>query len=248
MTRKIVITGGNGSLAQQIISANDCHDISSPSRADLDITSVTSIRTYLDSLGYVPDILIHAAAMTRPMSRHHVEPVLSIQSNIIGTSNIVAECIARRIKIIYISTDYVYPGTEGNYAEDSPLLPYGSGKDGISKYGWSKLGGECAVRLHHDYLIVRACICGRPFPHSKALSDVRKSFMYNDEAAKILLQILDQNGVVNLGGPPRTVYEFAAENCPETQPVSRLDLPDALIAPDTTMNVEKLSSLIGSVT
>ena len=126
-------------------------------------------------------------------------------------------------------------------------MPYGFGKDGISKYGWSKLGGECAVRLHHDYLIVRACICARPFPHAKALSDVRKSFMYNDEAARILLQIIDRSGVINLGGPPRTVYEFAAETSPESQPISRFDLQDASIAPDTTMNIEKLSSLIGSV-
>ena len=247
MNMKIVITGGQGDLANQIIKANSCHEICAPSRADMDITSVPSIRSFLDSIGFVPDILIHAAAMTRPMSRHHEDPVLSIHSNIIGTSNVVAECIARRIKLVYISTDYVYPGTEGNYSEDSPLLPFGGGKDGISKYGWSKLGGECAVRLHHDYLIVRACICGRPFPHKNALSDVRKSFMYNDEAAKCLLQLLDQNGVVNLGGPPKTVYEFASESCSDVQPISRLDIQNASIAPDTTMNIRKLSSLLGSV-
>ena len=35
--------------------------------------------------------------------------------------------------------------------------------DGINKYGWSKLGGECAVHILDNYLILRACLCDYPF-------------------------------------------------------------------------------------
>ena len=59
----------------------------------------------------------------------------SISLNIIGTSNIVIECAKRNIKVIYFSTNYIYPGVKGNYSETSPLLP-------LNNYSWSKLGGE----------------------------------------------------------------------------------------------------------
>ena len=49
-------------------------------------------------------------------------------------------------RLIYMSTDYVYPGTTGNYKEEDPLLP-------INDYAWTKLGGECAVQLYNNSLI-----------------------------------------------------------------------------------------------
>ena len=36
-----------------------------------------------------------------------------------------------------------------------PVSPFNNALDGISKYAWSKLGGECAVRLLDRYLIIR---------------------------------------------------------------------------------------------
>jgi dTDP-4-dehydrorhamnose reductase len=74
------------------------------------------------------------------MVKHIESPDASIKNNIIGTSNVVLACIEYNIKLIYISTDYVYPCTEGNYSEEDPLLP-------VNEYAWSKLGGECAVKF-----------------------------------------------------------------------------------------------------
>ena len=65
---------------------------------------------------------------------------ISIDNNIIGTCNVVKACKKLKIKLIYLSTSYVYPGLKGNYKETSPLLPY-------NNYAWSKLGGECAVQM-----------------------------------------------------------------------------------------------------
>ena len=108
------------------------------------------------------------------MQKHEIHPEISIQTNIIGTSLLAMEYHIRSIKLVYISTDYIYPGLAGNYKEDSPLSPYSINNDGISKYGWSKLGGECAVQILTDSLIIRACICDYPFPHKAALIDVKK--------------------------------------------------------------------------
>ena len=57
----------------------------------------------------------------------------------------------KNIKLIYFSTNYVYPGSKGNYKETDSLLP-------VNNYAWSKLGGEASVQLYKNSLILRVCM------------------------------------------------------------------------------------------
>ena len=66
-----------------------------------------------------------------------------------------------KIKLVYISTGYVYPGKKGNYKETDPLRPW-------NNCGWSKLGGEASVQMYKNSLILRANISQSPFVHKKA--------------------------------------------------------------------------------
>ena len=91
---------------------------------------------------------------------------------------------------------------------------------------------------------MRACICDKPFPHKKAATDVKKSLLFNDEAAEIILKLLNEKGIINVGGEARTVYDFAHEHDSTTQKLSKEDIDDVNIAPDTTMNITKMRSLI----
>jgi dTDP-4-dehydrorhamnose reductase len=149
-----------------------------------------------------PKILIHLAGLSRPMSLHEKNIIKSINLNIVGTCNIVIACKKLNIKIIYFSTSYVYPGNKGNYKETDPVLP-------VNKYAWSKLGGEAAVQMYENSLVVRACMTEKPFVHDKALADVYLNFIFQEEIAKILPKLLKKKGVLNVGGPIQTVYEFA---------------------------------------
>ena len=56
-----------------------------------------------------PDILIHLAGLSRPMKIHEENISKSIDLNIIGTANITKACSKKNIKLIYFSTNYVYP-------------------------------------------------------------------------------------------------------------------------------------------
>ena len=67
-------------------------------------TRVFSAKVKMQELGYKPTSF--------------ESPIETLQTNIIGTANISALCIKHDIKLIYISTDYVYPGIKGNYKED----------------------------------------------------------------------------------------------------------------------------------
>lgn len=231
--KTLLVSGGAGGLAKQIIKHNTKYQIFAPSKVEMDVSDYNSIDEYIKTCS--PDIFLHSGAYTRPMQNHIDHPDISIKNNIIGTSNVVLACIKYNIKLVYISTDYVYPGTSGPYQEDDPVKPF-------TKYGWSKLGGECAVQLYDNSLILRACICDYPFPHSSAFTDVTKSMIYNTEASKIILELLEEYGIVNVGGKIQTVYEFAKELNPNIGKISTNDLPSdsEIIKKDTSMSIDNL--------
>ena len=241
-TNTILLSGGGGEFAKQFIKSNKASNIIAPRKKEMNITNPPDIDKFINK--HSPNIFLHAAAYTRPMKKHQDNPEVSINTNIIGTCNIALACIKYGIKLIYISTDYVYPGTRGNYNEESPLSPFIGGDDGNTKYGWSKLGGECAVRMHNDYLILRVCMCNKPFPHDKGVIDVKKSLIYNSEAAEITHKLLNKTGVINVGGEAQSAYDFAKKDNPNLQKISRKDIEDVNIAPDTSMDISRLKNII----
>jgi len=119
--KRLLISGGNGRFAREIIKQNTQYEIYAPSKTEMDITSIDSIQRGI--YNFQPDIFLHLAALSRPMIRHTENPDISIQTNIIGTANVVLSCIKNKTKLVYASTDYVYPGDSGNYTETDSLLP-----------------------------------------------------------------------------------------------------------------------------
>ena len=233
--KKILISGGNGEFAKEIQKINTQYEIIAPSKYEMDVSSIDSVDYAIHSNS--PDYFIHAGALTRPMVIHESEPDKSIITNIIGTSNVVLNCMKYDVKLIYISTDYVYPGTDGNYNEEDYLKPF-------TKYGWSKLGGECSVRLYDNHLILRMAMNKRPFPHPKALVDMKKSLMYIDDAAKVTMWLLDESGTINVGGKSQSVYDFVKETNPDVDKIYLDEIDDVNMAKDCSMNTEKMKGLI----
>lgn len=229
----ILLTGGSGRLGTELLK-NKNHNINAPSHKLLDITQLTKLTKYLKLSK--PDVLLHSAALTNPMDNHIKDPKLSILTNIIGTSNCAAACVQLGIKMIYISTDYVYPGKKGPYFEDDPLLP-------INNYGWSKLGGECSVKLIPNHLILRCSFTEKPFKHESAFIDSYKSFMYVDEIVKLIWSLIENNaqGTFNVGGSARSIYNFAKLSNPNVKKILREDVPGTPL--DTTLYLGKLRTI-----
>lgn len=202
MQKKIIFTGGTGRFAQVFKKITTKEKIFFPRRNQLNIENYKSIKTYLNKIK--PNYLIHAAALSRPMKIHEKEISKSINTNIIGTANIVKACLEKNIKLIYFSTNHVYQGIRGSYKETDPVLP-------INKYAISKFGGECSVQMYPNSLILRICMTERPFVHKKAFNDVETNFMFHETFAKNLLKLLDKKGIMNIGGEKKTVLNFAKE-------------------------------------
>ncbi len=233
--KKIVFTGGSGRFAREFKEIKSKFKIYFPGKKELNIENLNSIKKYLKKTK--PDYFIHCAALSRPMSIHEENISKSISINIIGTSNVVTACEERNIKLIYFSTNYVYPGKKGNYKENDPIFP-------INNYAISKLGGECAVRLYKNSLILRISMTEKPFVHEFAFNDVEMNFMYHDEFAKILLKLINEKGIINVGGKTQTVYSFVKKNQKNIKPISGKKMINKKFPLKQSMNISRLQKIL----
>ena len=231
MLKNIVVTGGNGRFAQELKKIKCKYNFIFRSKKQLNVLSTSSIKKNIKN--FKPDCILHLAGLSRPMSIHNKNIQRSIDLNIIGTANLVKACSERNIKIIFFSTNYVYPGKKGNYKEHDALLPW-------NNYGWSKLGAESAVQMYKNSLIIRACMTERPFTHKSAFQDVMSNFIFHDEFAKIFIKIIPEKGIINMGGKIQTIYDFAKKNNKNIKKANS----KGLLPKKIYMNLTKLNKLI----
>ena len=232
---KIVVTGGSGRFAQSLKKIKSKYNFIYPSTKSLNIINLNSIKNFLKK--EKPSSVLHLAALSRPMVQHDKNISKSINLNIIGTANLVNICSELKIKLIYFSTSYVYPGEKGNYKEHDTLLPW-------NNYAWSKLGGECAVQMYKNSLILRVSMTEKPFIHKKAFANVKMNFMFHAELAKILVKIIDKKGIINVGGPAQTVYKFAKKYNSKVKKIFVKKNSIYNYPPNPYMNLSKLKKII----
>ena len=234
--KKILITGGSGRFGSVIKNSNNKNlKMFFPNKKQLNILDIKKIRKYIKKIK--PDYLLHLAGLSRPMQIHDIDIKKSIDLNIIGTANITKVCEEQNIKLIYFSTNYVYPGVKGNYKENDPLLP-------VNNYAWSKLGGEASVQLYKNSLILRVCMTEKPFVHKKAFANVKNSFLYHEDVTKILFKLLNQKGIINLGGNPKYIYQFVKKDNPFVKKIFISEHLQFGMPINSSMNINKLKKII----
>ena len=231
MNRRIVVTGGSGRFGQILKKTKTKYKLFYPSKKQLDITNFEKIKSYLRKKR--PRTLVHLAGLSRPMDEHKKNISKSIILNIIGTANLVRACYDMNIKIIYFSTSYVYPGKKGDYKETDPVMPW-------NNYAWSKMGGECAVQMYKNSLILRVCMTEKPFIHKKAFSNIKLNFIFQEDVAKMLFKVINKKGILNIGGKTKTIFDFAKKSNPKVlKKRSQGQFP-----PRPFMNLSKLNKII----
>ena len=235
--KRIVVTGGSGRFGQ-ILKKNEKSFkfvFFFPNKKKFNILKYKSLKTYLKKIK--PKYLIHLAGLSRPMSIHDKDIIQSIDKNIIGTANITKICSELGIKLIYVSTCYVYPGTKGNYNENSSLLP-------INNYAWSKLGGESSVKLYKNSLILRASITEKPFVHKEAFHDFKTNFIFHEDLIIGIMKVLKFKGTLNVGGKSQSVYNFVKKYDPKIKKISAKKVLGKNAKLNITMNIGKFKKLV----
>ena len=146
---KVLVTGVGGQLGYDVIKELTRRGIDciGADLKEFDITDYEAAYSFITA--HKPDAVIHCSAYTA-VDKAEDEPGLCHRVNALGTENIAKICKKINAKMIYISTDYVFPGTGDDFYEvDSPTNPQ-------NIYGKTKLEGELAVKNILDkYFIVR---------------------------------------------------------------------------------------------
>ncbi len=144
---RIAITGGRGQLGRELTrTLSPIHEIIILDVPECDITQRREIDCIVN---YLPDLVIHAAAMT-DVDGCARDPAAAYRVNALGTQNVALACQRANATMLYISTNEIFDGTkQSSYLEfDEPHA--------INPYGASKLAGERYVQMLLDrFYIVR---------------------------------------------------------------------------------------------
>jgi dTDP-4-dehydrorhamnose reductase len=227
---KILITGSNGLLGQNLINLlieTTAYNIIATGRGEsrlpfkassqynyfsLDITDGIAVNDFLQQ--QQPDVIIHAAAMTQP-DPCELNWVECWNVNVTATRFLVSAAESINARFIYVSTDFVFDGTDGPYKETDQPNP-------VNYYGSSKLAAEKAVeesKLH--WAIVRTVLVygnilvgnrsniiswvkenlenNKPI---KVVSDQWRTPTYVEDLAKGILLVVEKNakGIFHISG------------------------------------------------
>ena len=202
----ILITGSNGQLGTELCHLLDERNITytATDAAEMDITHKAAVDEVFQEVK--PTFVFHCAAYTAVDKAEDEGKELDEKINVSGTKNIAEAAEAAGATLVYISTDYVFDGTNtGEYATDAETNPK-------NEYGRTKLAGEQLVQsICSDYYIIRTSWVFGQFGHNFVYTMRRLAETY-----PILTVVSDQ-----VGRPTwtRTLAEFMV-HVMETKPAT----------------------------
>ncbi len=137
---KILITGGRGMLGRTLQKEFAEHELVIADLPEADITDAAGFDRFLTQAA--PDAVIHCAAMTA-VDQCESETDLAYKLNALGSANVASACFRCNVRLIAISTDYVFGGEL-----DRPYHEFDVAGGAHTVYGQSKFAGEEMVRRH----------------------------------------------------------------------------------------------------
>jgi dTDP-4-dehydrorhamnose reductase len=168
---KILITGANGFLGHHLTAQllDKGYDVLATGKGDcrlpfkhrerfqylsLDFTDPFSVHDVFEE--HQPAVVVHAGAMTK-VDECEEQQWQAYLTNVEGTVTLLLNAAEHKSSFIFISTDFVFEGDKGAYAEEDPTNP-------VNFYGRTKQEAEEAVLEHeYDWAIVRtSLVYGQP--------------------------------------------------------------------------------------
>lgn len=236
---RILITGCHGLLGQKLVETftrqsgytlkltsiekKSFFQETSLDYVPLDITSRNAVKGVVEE--FHPDVIVNAAAYT-DVDGCEKERELAWRVNVGGVENLIAAARSSQAKIVHISTDYIFDGTNGPYSEEDTPNP-------LSYYGKTKLASENALRGDDvPYTILRTMVLYgmarnirsnfvlwvatslRDGKHIQVVDDQTGNPTLADDLAYAILKVveLEKTGVYNVCGQDLiSRYNFAVK-------------------------------------
>lgn len=181
------------------------------------------------------DVLLNCIAYTdtySPQRKHHWDV------NFKGVVDLADYCNDKNIKLVHMSTDYVYANSIPNAQESDVPMHCGTW------YGYTKLLGDAYAQIYPKNLVIRATHKREPFPYEYAWINQVGNFDYVSEIAKIIKRLIEihAEGLFNVGTELKSMYELAKKTREDVEPIMTFD---NLVPNNTSMNINKLKRKLG---
>jgi len=218
-----IVVLGDGILGSEIVKQIGCEYISrKKDNFNIDDESTWNFSNY--------EIVINCIANTDTYSRKKDD---HWKVNYEFVNNLINYCNTHSIKLIHISTEYLYSGSVDNASEtDVPVHCN-------NWYGYTKLLGDGLVQLlSKNYLIFRCMHKPSPFPYNKSWIDQIGNFDYVDKIAELMIRIIERDvtGVYNIGTELKSIYDLAVKTNPNAEPSLALES----VPKNISMSVSKM--------
>jgi dTDP-4-dehydrorhamnose reductase len=278
MSARILVTGASGLLGSRIVelgtdlglevysSYND-HVLKQVNSIKIDLQNEDEVENALNKVK--PDCIVHCAALS-DVDKCEKDNDLAWRINVEGTRRIIKSSDKIGASLIYVSTDYVFQGDSGGYAEEDKTNP-------INYYGFTKLQAELLVKkMVGSWAIARPSVIYGSVPAAgkinfalwlisklqkkepvNIITDQWVSPTLNTNLAQMILEIIEREltGVYHLAGATRiSRYDFALKIAEEfnldvtlISPVLSKDMNWAAKRPmDSSLDVRKASKILNA--
>jgi dTDP-4-dehydrorhamnose reductase len=224
-----VLVLGQGKLGQEIINQTGW-DYLSRGKDNIDVSDFDSWSNKLDEY----DVILNCIANTNTYSDDHK---LIAEVNFKFVLDLVHECNKRLIKLVHISTDYVYANSRDNAKETDQELP------DRNHYSLTKYYADNYIKMFsNNYLICRLSHKPKPFPYDSAWTNVITNADYTDTISSLVIELIrkDGKGLYNVGTDQKTIYELAKQ----TNPNVKESMAPTHIPKNVTMDLTKMKEFL----
>lgn len=198
----VMITGSNGQLGRVIATQTNRPDLYPVTRADADLSNRSATQRLVRAIQ--PTTIIHLAAGT-DLNRCENDEKYAWEAVALPAINIAFAAHGINARVIMMSTDYVYSGS------DSSPVPPSQAPHPINKYGCMKLVGEAAVQTLKDHAIVRGTFKDPAARgHNSEPTDAFRTYNSCEEMGRYLLGLIDsgERGIIHFPGEHLSMYNF----------------------------------------
>ncbi len=195
---RVAITGADGQLGTALIERYADCEVHPLTHASCDVADRGAVERALSAIR--PELVINAAAYT-DVNGAETRPAIAFASNALGARWVAQAADRVGAGVVYVSTDYVFPGDDGGAPYDEWWPPRA-----LSVYGRSKLAGEAETLRHarRSWIVRSSWIYGGP---GKFVDQILAAARTRDNITVVADEIGGPTYVVDLAGALRALVE-----------------------------------------
>jgi dTDP-4-dehydrorhamnose reductase len=205
MQRTVLVTGAGGLIGSHLLKVAPAFapglNVVGLTRHHLDLTNVSAVRRAFE--WYKPQLIIHCAAVSKSAACQQ-NPAFAKKINVEVTAHLVE--LAADIPLIFLSSDLVFDGSQGNYLECAHVNP-------LSVYGETKAAAEQIVLAHPRHIVIRTSLNGGISPtRDRGFNEEMRLAWQQGRATKLFTD--EFRCPIPAVATAQAIWELAARNVP----------------------------------